>query len=383
MQNASSRCSITMAYFELILSCMETSTLRNSRKKMATLGRVLVALPFLVFGGCSRQKPSIVFTQVPGASFGGPNTSGAISGRVMGFKQGDRVVLYAHSGNRWWIQPISRMPFTKIKEDGTWTSMTHLGLEYAAVLVRGDYDADAVIFSLPDRNKHVIAKAIVPAASGSQLPSFSSKILHFSGYDWEVRAVSSPEGGLAHNYKPGNVWLDDKGAMHLRISREGTQWVCAEARTTRSLGYGSYQFMLETVQNMEPAATLGLFTRDENSTDMKYTEMDIHVSRWGNPETKNGEYVIQPYQVPSNVYRFEIPKGSVSTGFRWSPGSASFSTAHGASQNGKPVAVWTFNTGVPAPTGERTYINLCEFGFPKVPLEHGAEVVIDRFQFLP
>lgn len=340
-------------------------------------------LSCISLGGCHRRPPSILFTQIPPASFGGPNTSGAISGKVIGFKRGDRLVLYARSGNQWWIQPTSDKPFTQIRPDGTWTSRTHLGLEYGAVLVRGDFETATVISSLPDLNEHAIAKATTSQDSALQSAGYSVKTIHFSGYDWEARAVSSPAGGLSHNYTPNNVWVDDKGAMHLRISREGSQWVCAEVRTTRSLGYGSYQFVLRDTADLEPAAMLGLFTWDEDSKDPKHTEMDIHVSRWGNPESKNGEYVIQPYQIPSNVYRFEIPKGSVKTGFRWSPGSAAFSTTHGGGQVGRPAAAWTFTTGIPAPTGERTYINLCEFGYPRVPLQHGAEVVIDRFQFLP
>jgi len=278
---------------------------------------------------------------------------------------------------------MSYRPFTEIKPDGTWISTTHLGMEYGAVLVRGDYETHTVISSLPDLDEHAIATATTFANTESQPAEYAVKTLQFSGYDWEARAIPSPAGGLSHNYTPNNVWLDDKRAMHLRISREGNQWVCAEVRTTRSLGYGSYQFVLRDTGNLEPAAMLGLFTWDDEAKDLKHTEMDIHVSRLGNPESKNGEYVIQPYQIPSNVYRFEIPRGSVKTGFRWSPGSAAFSTTHGEGRNGKPAAAWTFTTGIPVPTGERIYINLCEFGYPRIPLQHGAEVVIDRFQFLP
>ncbi len=362
---------------------MNTLTPHRVRRELSRLRGLLIFLACLSLCGCYRRPPSILFTQIPPASSGGPNTRGVLGGKVIGFKQGDRLVLYARSDNQWWIQPTSQRPFTEIKPDGTWISTIHLGMEYGAVVVRGDYETATVLSSLPDLNEHAIAKAKTSGKAGLQTEGYSVKTLSFSGYDWEARTAASPTGGLSHNYTPNNVWLDDKGALHLRVSREGNQWVCAEVRTIRSLGYGSYQFLLRDTGDLEPAAMLGLFTWDDESKDPKHTEMDIHVSRWGNPESKNGEYVIQPYQIPSNVYRFEIPKGSLRTGFRWSPGAAAFSTTHGEGQKGRTVEAWTFTTGIPTPTGERIYVNLCEFGYPKIPLQHGAEVVIDRFQFLP
>jgi hypothetical protein len=363
---------------------MDTSTLRCFPNGAFRSGQILAVLICFLLVGCSHDRPSIVFTQIPVASLGGPNTSGVLAGKVTGSKPGDRIVLYARSGNQWWIQPSLAAPFTQIRQDATWTATIHLGVEYGAVLVRGEYRTDAVISALPDLEGHTVAKASAPATmTPTARTNLPPKTLHFSGYDWEVRTVAGPSGGLAHSYVPDNVWLDSKGSMHLRISREDKQWFCAEVHTARSLGYGSYKFVLRDVGHLEPAAMLGLLTRDDDSKDEKHTEMDIHVSRWGRPESKNGEYVIQPYHIPSNVYRFEIPGGTLTTGFRWSPGIASFSTTLGADQTGKQIAAWTFTTGIPTPTGERLYINLCEFGYPRIPLQHGAEVVVDRFQFLP
>ena len=37
-------------------------------------------------------------------------------------------------------------------------------------------------------------------------------------------------------------------------------------------------------------------------------EMDIEISRWGEPEDKNAQYVIQPYIVPANTVRFTRPR---------------------------------------------------------------------------
>ena len=57
-----------------------------------------------------------------------------IEGRANGAKPGQQIVLYARSGI-WWIQPFATQPFTKIQPDSTWRNSTHLGTEYAAILV--------------------------------------------------------------------------------------------------------------------------------------------------------------------------------------------------------------------------------------------------------
>ena len=62
-----------------------------------------------------------------------------IEGRVGGAKPGQQVVLYARSGGVWWIQPLVANPYTKIQTDLAWKNTTHLGTDYAALLVEPGY----------------------------------------------------------------------------------------------------------------------------------------------------------------------------------------------------------------------------------------------------
>ena len=80
------------------------------------------------------RPPSIEFTTVPDAAEGGSDRVAPIAGRVTGARPGQRLVLFARSGV-WWVQPLVAEPFTPIEPDSTWRSKTHLGLEYAALLV--------------------------------------------------------------------------------------------------------------------------------------------------------------------------------------------------------------------------------------------------------
>src|ERR1700740_1200198 len=100
----------------------------------------VVALLFMsVCLACGRlpanMGPSIEFTKIPLTNPGGPLTMGSIAGRVNGPHEGLKVVLYAKSG-RWYVQPYADQPFTAIKPDSSWSSPTHLGTDYAALLVQ-------------------------------------------------------------------------------------------------------------------------------------------------------------------------------------------------------------------------------------------------------
>ena len=150
---------------------------------------------------------------------------------------------------------------------------------------------------------------------------------------------------------------------------------------TRSLGYGSYRFVVRDVSHLEPAAALSLFTWDDSGPPR---EMNIEISRWGEPASKNAQYVIQPYYVPANTVRFMTPPGTLTYRLRWEPGRASFRTDHG-SASGKSglVAEHVFTSGVPSPGNETVHMNLYVFNNKRNPLQHASEVIVEKFEYLP
>jgi hypothetical protein len=153
---------------------------------------------------------------------------------------------------------------------------------------------------------------------------------------------------------------------------------------TRSLGYGTYSFVVRDTSHLEPAAVFGMFTWDYSGADQNYGEFAIEVSRWGDPAIKNAQYIVQPYYVPANVARFLAPPGTVTHSIHWEAGRISFRTVRG-SQNGAgdAVAEHLFTSGVPSHGIESIRMNLYVFGSAKVPLKNGAEVVIEKFEYLP
>jgi hypothetical protein len=343
-----------------------------------------LALTLLVLSGCSgrqdTRESSVEITRVPPADKGGPDTLDVIEGRVTGARPGQRLVLYARA-EVWWAQPESRQPFTEIGADGTWRSPTHLGTEYAALLVDPGYVPPGSTEALPEIGAGVVAATIVP---GDASRKAVHNLLWFSGYEWLVRAAPSDRGGR-NLYDPANAWTDADGALHLRIAGQAPDWTCAEVSLTRRLGYGTYRFVVRDVSPLEPSVVFSVFTHDGGAANENYREMGVEISRWGNPAATNAQYVVQPYYIPANVARFAAPAGPLTYVMRWEPGRVTLRTepGRGPGTRGRPVAEQVFATGVPAPGNERIRMNLYVFRRGAQAPTRPAEVVIETFEYIP
>ena len=124
---------------------------------------LLISVCCIALNGCrdrqAHNRPSIEITKVPVADKGGMPKLDTIAGRVIGAQPGNRVVLFARSGD-WYIQPFADQPFTTIEPDSTWKSSTHLGTEYAALLVESGYKPPASVDALPGVGAGVLAVVV-------------------------------------------------------------------------------------------------------------------------------------------------------------------------------------------------------------------------------
>jgi hypothetical protein len=335
---------------------------------------------FFEAGSCrsARIEPSIEISHAPAFAVGSPAMAGTIEGSVKGARSSDRVVLFARSGV-WWVQPRGDRVFTEIQSDSKWKNSTHPGSAYAALLVDSRYRPPLMIDVLPEKGGPVLAVANVeddPLHPSVRSPP--SKTLQFSGYQWEILDVPSDRGGTVNSYRSENAWTDKGGFLHLQIRRQGRQWTTAEVRLARSLGYGTYRFVVAHVNHLEPAAVFAL-----SSSEGSYpqSEMDIEVSRWGEPADKNAQFVIQPYVVPANCIRFNTPPGTLTYFLDWQPGRAAFKAVR--TSEAQSVAQHVFTSGVPDIGNERIHMALYAFDNQRSPLRYGSQVVVEKFEFLP
>jgi hypothetical protein len=364
---------------------------------LARTATLPVLLASFVLTGCHSSSkisaPSLAFSKVAAAYQESPYKTDIserdyktdiIDGLVTGARPGQRIVLYAYTDGRWGLCQQADQPFTNIESDGRWKASVHLGLRYGALLVDPTYDPPQQTESLPIVGNGVVALAVVDG-EGPPPVLASPKILNFSGYEWTTSAGPIFRAGSRNFFDPANVWTDESGALHLRISGSPGKWAAAEVKLTRSLGYGTYRFQLRDVSHLEPSALLTLITWDGVGTESTRRELDVELGRWGYLENTNVNYVVQPYYVPANFVAFRAPPGAYTHAFRWEQGKVTFSTVAGSGNTtgARVTNQHVFTSGVPSSEDESVRIGLYVFYQGKIPLKNENEVIVDKFEYLP
>jgi hypothetical protein len=358
--------------------------------RTATFSALLVQF---VLTGChsspNNSASTVAFSKVPAAQEShykidiiedGEYKSDTVEGRATGARPGQRIVMYARTDGRWGLCRQSGQPFTNIEADGRWKASVHLGTQYAALLVEPTFNPPAQTEPLPVIGNGVVALAVVNGEGPAPvLPP--PKVLNFSSYEWTTSSGPIFRAGSRNFFDPANVWTDETGALHLRISGSPGKWTAAELKLTRSLGYGTYKFQVRDVSHLEPSALLTLITWDGVGTERNRRELDVELGRWGYLVNDNVHYVVQPYYVPANFFAFRMPAGVYVHSFRWEPGQVTFSTV--AKDSGRVIDQHVFTSGVPLPGGESVRIALYVFHQGPVPLKSENEVIIDKFEYLP
>lgn len=96
---------------------------------------------------------AIQITQIPSYDpTGGPDTRAEIAGVVTGIANVTqyRIVLYART-DLWYVQPLLGSTIA-IEPNGRWSSWTHTGTRYAALLVRNGYHPSPQLGSYPSQD---------------------------------------------------------------------------------------------------------------------------------------------------------------------------------------------------------------------------------------
>jgi len=211
------------------------------------------------------------------------------------------------------------------------------------------------------------------------------KDVSFSGYDWVAKHTLRGRKGPGPNLYasgPDNVWVDEKGRLHLRITHRRNRWWCTEVVTKTSLGYGTYRFELEKLSTpLDDQVVLGLFTWDDDPAHF-HREIDMEISTWGGQFIENSQFVVQPHHLARNKHRFHSPlTGSALVyQFEWTADKIHFQVNDGTS----PISSWSYTgSDIPRPGAENARIALWLYkGLPPKGGEE-VEVVVKRFEFIP
>lgn len=222
-------------------------------------------------------------------------------------------------------------------------------------------------------------------ASPDNGPGVPARVVRFSNYDWVVKTNVDRRVGPGPNYFGDDAVEVTPEGLKLKIVERDGRYYCGEVVSRRSFGYGTYRFTLgSNIDRLAPNLVLGLFTWSDDPA-YAHRELDVEISRWGDPDNDNGQFVVQPYNVPGNMIRFPVPAGLASSihEFTWLPGSARFrAQGFGGNAGRSTVKEHTFSRRIPEAGGENARINLwLVSGRP--PGAGVTEVIISKFEFSP
>ncbi len=215
-----------------------------------------------------------------------------------------------------------------------------------------------------------------------------ARVISFSGFEWVVSDSEGNQVGPGPNYfsdSEENVWVDDEGRLHLRITYTDSRWNCARVELAERTGYGKYIFYVSSrPDSLDRQVVWGLYTY-KNDTE----EIDIEFSRWGFENNQEAQYAIQPSHRTGNKARFRMNReGSHSTHlFEWTKKWIDFASYIGHTRypvnETEIIARWRYyGNDIPPDSDEKLKMNLWLFrGTPPFNGKE-TEVVIDRVEII-
>jgi len=163
-----------MTVFSFALGSSRDTVTLEVWEKGERVGQAAIELSREQFAAAKKtagDEYRITITEIPPSGTGGAETRANISGTVSGELSNDlRVLVYARAEGRWYIQPLSQS-FHTVAADHTWSTWTHVGSDYAAILVLPEYIAIRILDNIPEVNEGILARAVV-RGSGPKAPGY-------------------------------------------------------------------------------------------------------------------------------------------------------------------------------------------------------------------
>lgn len=289
--------------------------------------------------------PQLVITASPPDCCYGAQ-AGTIAGTVSNVNTEQAVVVIYALTDVYYVQPVVGARVIP-SCGGVWSTSTHGGTSYAAILARPRWSPPEMLTQLPAVGGDILAVVRAPE---------SQRRLQFAGRTWLVKSSGSVPFGPGPNVwsdAPENVWVDAEG-LHLRLVERDGQWTCSEVMSEAFIGHGRLRFQVDGgVDAMDPNVVFaGFFYADGGA------EADIEWSRWGDASSPtNGQYAVQP----DAVQPWSLALGGAGSTHQidWRSGSIDFASWAGVARaDAPPLASWSHAGAVASSEFERMHFNL-------------------------
>ncbi len=155
-----------------------------------------------------------------------------------------------------------------------------------------------------DLRATLLFTALLTISSHAQKPTLAADTLTWKEHKWII--TNGAMAGLAKG-KSTNVFVDQSGYLHLKITKDGGAFTAAELFSQDNLGFGTYQWQMEgPIDKMDPATVLGLFLYGPANGigEDGHNELDIEFSKWGSSLCAghcNADFTLYPAPGPTRL----------------------------------------------------------------------------------
>ncbi|HVU61669.1 MAG TPA: hypothetical protein VHA79_04795 [Mycobacteriales bacterium] len=195
------------------------------------------------------------------------------------------------------------------------------GLINAGVLALG---ATAIIAapSASSTGNGTSVTSAAPAAHGSE----KQRLIKWSGITWYVYPNCDDCGPSQTPTTNADeaVYVDDRGYLHMKVTKIGGKWRGVELRALNRPTYGTYRWIVDTATaDLDRWAVLSMFVYRPGARKQT-SEVDVEDSRFPHllPAPHNAQFVVQPYGVKGNLHSYQIlpTYHPLLQQFTWMPG---------------------------------------------------------------
>lgn len=235
------------------------------------------------------------------------------------------------------------------------------GLVNLGVIVLGATAIIAAPASVPTGNGTTVAST-APAAHGSEQP----RLLKWSGLTWYVYPNCDDCGpSLTPTTNASDaVYVDDRGYLHLKVTKVAGKWRGVELRALTRPTYGTYRWIVDTATaDLDRWAVLSMFLYRPGAK--KFTsEIDIENSRFPRylKAPNNAQFAVQPYRAPHHAHPYHVKPSykPLFQEFTWYPpargkGTVKFQTRVGTTPHAPLLTRWAYH-GASSPTDQNMYL---------------------------
>ncbi|QDU32180.1 hypothetical protein KS4_02090 [Poriferisphaera corsica] len=231
-----------------------------------------------------------------------------------------------------------------------------------------------------------------------QWTDYSDRMISFSGYSWRVKGRHDNEryepGGNYYSNDSRDVYVDDKGFLHLSVVYRDGKWWSSEIVAEEVLGYGQYIFQLDSrVDKLDKNLVMDLHLYEYQASNEHKDRQNVHnafylqFSRWQDDINKPARYVCPPKRLENrHCFDFNLSNDAASThSFRWASNRIECKSWYGLRKHpteSDMITYWSYS-GSEVPRGKPRVHMAFWLNGDKPHDNESHEIVIRSFRFEP